>query len=83
LFSVLRFIYIGEKPKEEAENFQEFTKLAKHLQVKGIGDNESLAGIFIELNLAKRVFQSGKRHGLLPVSYLIELETMKAFQVYS
>jgi hypothetical protein len=63
LFSVLRFIYIGEKPKEGAENFQEFTKLAKHLQVKGIGDNESLAGIFIELNLAKRVFQSGKRHG--------------------
>jgi hypothetical protein len=50
LFSVLRFIYFGKEPKE---NFQEFTKLAKHLQVKGIGDNESLAGIFI----AKRVFQ--------------------------
>jgi hypothetical protein len=47
LFSVLRFIYIGDNPNEEDDNFQEVTKLAKYLQVKGIGEDESLAGIFI------------------------------------
>ena len=70
LFSVLKFIYIGEGPNETDENFQEFSKLAKQLEVKRVNDDESLAGIVIGSNLVKRVFKSGKRRGSLPVFYL-------------
>jgi hypothetical protein len=44
--------------------------LAKQLEVRGVVEDKSLAGIFIDLNLVKRVFQTGKKHGLLPVPYL-------------
>ena len=52
LFSVLKFIYIGEGPREEEDNFQEFTNLAKNLKVKGIGQDESFGGIFIALSVS-------------------------------
>ncbi len=51
-FSVLKFIYIGEGPREEEENFQEFTNLAKNLKVKGIGEEESFGGIYIALRVS-------------------------------
>jgi hypothetical protein len=60
LFSVLKFIYIGEGPNEKDENFQDFSKLAKQLEVKRVNDDESLAGIVICLNLLRGFSNLGK-----------------------
>jgi hypothetical protein len=44
LYSVLKFIYIGEEPNEDEKHFKQFKELAKHLAIQGFGEDQSSEG---------------------------------------